>query len=79
MRVGVAALVAATVLGCGSAGAEGRLTVFAAASLAEVFPRIDDDPRYSFAGSDELAVQIGEGAPADVYAAASTRHATGLY
>jgi molybdate transport system substrate-binding protein len=57
---------------CG--GDDGTLTVFAAASLREVFPRIDPNARYSFAGSDELAVQIREGAPADVYAAASPRH-----
>ena len=79
MRFAVAALVAATAVGCGSAGSEGRLTVFAAASLAEVFPQIDERPRYSFAGSDELAVQIREGAPADVYAAASARHAAALH
>ena len=78
MKVVVAALVAVTAVGCGGAGADGRLTIFAAASLAEVFPRIDDRPRYSFAGSDELAVQIREGAPADVYAAASARHAAAL-
>jgi molybdate transport system substrate-binding protein len=57
---------------CG--GDDGTLTVFAAASLREVFPRLDPNARYSFAGSDELAVQIREGAPADVYAAASPRH-----
>jgi molybdate transport system substrate-binding protein len=63
---------AATLAACG--GDDGTLTVFAAASLREVFPRIDPNARYSFAGSDELAVQIREGAPADVYAAASPRH-----
>jgi molybdate transport system substrate-binding protein len=49
------------------------ITVFAAASLAEVFPRIDKAPRYSFAGSDQLAIQIQQGAPADVFAAASPK------
>ncbi|MGZ8697797.1 MAG: molybdate ABC transporter substrate-binding protein [Gaiellaceae bacterium] len=49
------------------------VTVFAAASLAEVLPRIDKGPRYSFAGSDQLAIQIQQGAPADVFAAASPK------
>ncbi|HYY76302.1 MAG TPA: molybdate ABC transporter substrate-binding protein [Gaiellaceae bacterium] len=63
---------AATLAACG--GDDGTLTVFAAASLREVFPRIDAAARYSFAGSDEHATQIREGAPADVYAAASPRY-----
>jgi molybdate transport system substrate-binding protein len=62
---------AATLAACG--GDDGSLTVFAAASLREVLPRIDAHARYSFAGSDERAIQIREGAPADVYAAASPR------
>ncbi|HEV3407215.1 MAG TPA: molybdate ABC transporter substrate-binding protein [Gaiellaceae bacterium] len=78
MRFALAALVVAATAGCASAGAEPRLTVFAAASLTDVLPRIDDRPRYSFAGSDELAVQIREGAPADVYATASKSHAAAL-
>jgi molybdate transport system substrate-binding protein len=49
------------------------ITVFAAASLTEVLPRIDKGPRYSFAGSDQLAIQIQQGAPADVFAAASPK------
>ncbi len=49
------------------------ITVFAAASLLEVLPRIDKAPRYSFAGSDQLAIQIQQGAPADVFAAASPK------
>lgn len=49
------------------------ITVFAAASLTEVLPRIDRAPRYSFAGSDQLAIQIQQGAPADVFAAASPK------
>jgi molybdate transport system substrate-binding protein len=54
-------------------------TVYAAASLTEVFPAIDPDPTYSFAGSDELATQIREGAPADVYAAASSKYPQELF
>jgi molybdate transport system substrate-binding protein len=55
------------------------ITVLAAASLTDVFPRIDKAPRYSFAGSDQLALQIRQGAPADVYAAASPKYTQLLY
>jgi molybdate transport system substrate-binding protein len=60
-------------------GAGGNFTVYAAASLTEVFPKIDSSPRYSFAGSDQLALQIRQGAPADVYAAASPKYPQLLY
>jgi molybdate transport system substrate-binding protein len=60
-------------------GAGEGITVYAAASLTTVFPRIDSSPRYSFAGSDQLALQIRQGAPADVYAAASPKYAQLLY
>jgi molybdate transport system substrate-binding protein len=60
-------------------GAGGNFTVFAAASLSEVFPKIDKTPRYSFAGSDQLALQIRQGAPVDVYAAASPKYPQLLY
>jgi len=59
--------------------AGGGITVFAAASLTHVFPQIDRSPRYSFAGSDQLALQLQQGAPADVYAAASPKFAELLY
>jgi molybdate transport system substrate-binding protein len=66
--------------GCGGSDTAGReLDVYAAASLAEVFPEIEPDGRFSFAGSDELATQIREGAPADVYAAASSKYPQELY
>jgi molybdate transport system substrate-binding protein len=55
------------------------ITVFAAASLTQVFPRIAASPIYSFAGSDQLALQIRQGAPADVYAAASPKYTQLLY
>src|SRR5215211_5933712 len=44
------------------AASTSELTVYAATSLTEVFPAIDPAPEYSFAGSDELATQIREGA-----------------
>lgn len=58
---------------------DSSLSVYAAASLTEVFPAIDREPRYNFAGSDELATQIREGAPADVYAAASSKYPQELF
>jgi molybdate transport system substrate-binding protein len=69
-------------MGAGCAGGGGGsepLDVYAASSLAEVFPKIDPDARFSFAGSDELATQIREGARADVYAAASSKYPQELY
>jgi molybdate transport system substrate-binding protein len=71
-----AALPAATTA---SGGAAGGLNIFAAASLTQVFPSIDKRPRYNFAGSDQLAVQIQQGAPADVFAAASPKYPELLY
>jgi molybdate transport system substrate-binding protein len=79
--VSVLVLVAAALPAGGSAHLEssGRLTVFAAASLTDVFPKIDARPRYAFAGSDVLAFQIQQGAPADVFAAASPKYPEALY
>jgi molybdate transport system substrate-binding protein len=65
--------------GSAQQGSSGRLTVFAAASLTDVFPKIDARPRYGFAGSDVLAFQIQQGAPADVFAAASPKYPELLY
>lgn len=65
------ALAPAAALGAPSA-APPRLTVFAAASLTDVLPRIDPRARYSFGGSNTLAAQIEQGAPADVFASADT-------
>jgi molybdate transport system substrate-binding protein len=74
LAAATAALVAPAATSAG-----GRITVFAAASLGQVFPRIDRAPRYSFAGSDQLALQLQQGAPADVYAAASPKYPELLY
>jgi len=60
--------------------APGHITVFAAASLSEVFTTLgaqfeQADPgttiTFSFGASSTLAMQITEGAPADVFASAS--------
>jgi molybdate transport system substrate-binding protein len=61
--------------GSGSAAAP---TVLAAASLSKVFPKIDPTPHYSFGGSGALATQIAQGAPADVFAAASAKQSASL-
>jgi molybdate transport system substrate-binding protein len=60
--------------------AENELIVFAAASLTEAFKEIGEQfgaanggatVTFNFAGSDQLATQINEGAPADVFASAN--------
>jgi molybdate transport system substrate-binding protein len=83
-----AALVAAS---CSTSGAGGpktqRLTVSAAASLSQVFPRIgpafEDEHggvavQFSFAGTDAIVAQIEQGAPVDVFAGASASYGEGL-
>lgn len=74
--------------GCGNDGSSDdssqaqTLTVFAAASLKSTFTELAKDfeadhagvtVKLSFAGSSDLAAQITEGAPADVFAAADER------
>jgi molybdate transport system substrate-binding protein len=51
--------------------AKAVVTVFAAASLTDAFPKIAPGARFSFAGSNTLAAQIKQGAPADVFASAN--------
>ena len=62
-----------------SAKEDGPATVYAAASLTEVFPRVSPSPRFQFAGSNQLATQITRGAPADVFASASPVYTQDLY
>jgi molybdate transport system substrate-binding protein len=62
--------------GCGSDDHDQPLTVSAASSLTDAFERYGDElegeEKFSFAGSDELAAQIRQGAKPDVFAAANT-------
>lgn len=80
----VVTALAATLAACGGSGGERQLTVDAAASLqkslteyARSFPGVT--VRSSFAGSDQLAAQIRQGARPDVYAAADTSYPEQLY
>lgn len=65
----------------------GDITVFAAASLTAAFTEIgdafmteypDSKVTFNFAASSELVTQIGEGAPADVFASADQSNMTKL-
>lgn len=81
----VAAVALAVLAGCGGGSGPGgqaqgdALTVFAAASLTDVFQELErrfeqanpgTDVTLNFAGSSTLAQQIDQGAPADVFASA---------
>src|SRR5580700_10052196 len=66
-----------------AAAATGTITVFAAASLMGTFTQLGnqfeaahpgDTVKFSFGASSALATQITDGAPADVFASASTKN-----
>jgi molybdate transport system substrate-binding protein len=75
------AVLAALAVAAGTASAAGRVTlnVYAASSLTNVLPQIDPAERYSFGGSNQLAAQISQGAPADVFASANMTIPQQLY
>ena len=90
----MAAVIGLAVAGCGSsdetsspssseAAGNGKLIVFAAASLKTPFTDIGErfktdnpgsDIEFSFAGSSDLVTQLAQGAPADVFASADTKN-----
>jgi molybdate transport system substrate-binding protein len=73
----------AVALTCGvgvtRAAPSGEPLALAAASLTEVLPRIEPNAHYSFAGSNQLAQQIRQGAPFDVFFSANTIYPQALY
>jgi molybdate transport system substrate-binding protein len=55
------------------------LTIYAAASLTEVFKALDPAESYNFGGSNALETQIRNGAPADVFASAAPLNTQRLF
>ena len=77
-RVRTALLLAAALVLAAPAAAQ-AFTVYGAASLSAAFPRIDGSPRYNFAGSNQLQLQIERGAPADLFASAGPAEPRALF
>jgi molybdate transport system substrate-binding protein len=55
------------------------LSIYAAASLTEVFKALDPAQNYNFGGSNALETQIRNGAPADVFASAAPLNTQRLF
>jgi molybdate transport system substrate-binding protein len=78
--VAAAVLAVAAASGFTAAAADdGPATVYAAASLTDVLPKVSPGSRFQFAGSNQLALQIRNGAPADVFASASPIYTQDLF
>ena len=75
----LAVVAAVTSVGAMVPSTASALTVFDATSLKDVFPTIDSRPKYNALGSDALAKQIRNGAPADVFASANMDIPTKLW
>lgn len=78
LRLRLALPLAAALVLAAPAAAQ-AVTVYAAASLSSAFPAIDRAPRYNFAGSNQLQLQIERGAPADLFASASPAEPRALF
>ena len=85
MRSRLALLLVALVGVTAVAGAGARstatppLTIYAAASLTDVFRTLDPAQNFSFAGSNALETQIRNGAPADIFASAAPLNTQRLF
>jgi molybdate transport system substrate-binding protein len=83
--VGALSISAASAVTAPVARSPTELTVFAAASLTDAYRQIGRNfekanpgtkVTFNFAGSQQLAVQLGQGAPADVFASANSSQMT---
>ncbi len=80
MRRGLVVLgLLAVLAGPAASATPPTITVYAASSLTNVFPAINAHETYSFGGSNTLANQIKQGAPADVFASANMTIPEQLY
>ena len=79
MRLAAVILAAGLLVSGAAAGSASGPTVYAAASLTNAFPKIAPGAEYSFGGSNALAAQIRQGAPADVFASANMSLPQGLH
>jgi len=74
-----AAVLAAAAFAASARPQSEPLTIYAAASLTDVFRSFDGAQRYSFAGSNTLETQIRNGAPADLFASAAPLNTQRLF
>jgi molybdate transport system substrate-binding protein len=80
--LGVATILAAAAVAAAPTTArsgDGPATVLAAASLADVLPRVDATAHASFGGSNQLAQQARQGFPFDVFLSASPQYTQALF
>jgi molybdate transport system substrate-binding protein len=84
-RASIVLALATLLVGCGGGSSgEATLTVFGASSLTEALSKYGESfagakVRSSFAGSDELAAQLEQGAKTDVFASADTAYPAELH
>ncbi len=79
LSIVAAALVVAAAFAASARTQAQPLTIYAAASLTDVFRSYDSSQRYSFAGSNTLETQIRNGAPADLFASAAPLNTQRLF